>query len=63
MKLKQIIHWPTERISQRVLYLLMGIVGLVFVLFFFVGFDQPYMENPDFNAPLFTDAVLSLCWF
>ncbi len=60
MKLKQIIHWPTERISQRVLYLLMGIVGIVFVLFFFVGFDRPYTENPDFNAPLFTDAVLLL---
>ena len=63
MKLKQIIHWPTERISQRVLYLLMGIVGIVFVLFFFVGFDQPYMEDPDFNAPLFTDAVLLLGFF
>lgn len=60
MKLKQIIHGPTERISQRVLYILMGLVGFVFVLFFFVGFDRPYTENPDFNAPLFTDAVLLL---
>ena len=60
MKLTQIIHWPAEKISQRVLYLLMGLVGIVFLLFFFVGFDRPYMENPDFNAPLFTDAVLLL---
>ncbi len=51
-----------ERISQRVLYVLIGIAALVFVLFFFVGFYTPFAENPAFNAPLLTDALIVFMW-
>lgn len=51
---------PTERISQRVLYVLVGIAAVVFALFFLVGYDMPFDENPDFNAPLFTDVLIGL---
>ena len=51
-----------ERISQRVLYVLIGIAALVFVLFFSVGFYTPFAENPAFNAPLLTDALIVFMW-
>ncbi|MGP1545579.1 MAG: hypothetical protein ACTTI1_04530 [Prevotella intermedia] len=51
-----------ERISQRVLYVLIGIAALLFVLFFSVGFSAPFAENPAFNAPLLTDALIVFMW-
>ena len=60
LRLSNIRHWPTERISQRVLYLLITLAAVVFVLFYGIGYDHPFAENPSFNAPLFTDLLLSL---
>ena len=51
-----------ENISQRIFYLLIGLGILVFGLFFLVGYDMPFDENPDFNAPLFTDVLIVLMW-
>ena len=34
--------WPAERLSSRVLYVLVGITGVVFVLFWLVGFNLPF---------------------
>ena len=51
-----------ERISQRVLYVLIGVIALVFVLFFSVGFYTPFAGDPSFNAPLFTDVLLIFMW-
>ena len=51
-----------ERISQRILYVLIGITALVFILFFSIGFYTPFAENPAFNAPLLTDVVIVLMW-
>lgn len=50
----------TEKISSRVLYVLIGVVAVVFALFYLVGFGTPYLPEPSFNAPMFTDAVLWL---
>ena len=58
LKLHDIAHWPTERISQRVLYLLIALTVLVFALFYFVAYDRPFADDPSFNAPLFTDLLL-----
>ena len=58
MKLHNIAHWPTERISQRVLYLLIALTVMVFALFYFVAYDRPFADDPSFNAPLFTDLLL-----
>lgn len=58
LKLHNIAHWPTERISQRVLYLLIALTVMVFALFYFVAYDRPFADDPSFNAPLFTDLLL-----
>ena len=60
MKFKDIKNWSSEKISQRVFYLLVGVSVVVFALFFLVGYDMPSEENPDFNAPLFTNLLLGL---
>ena len=62
MKFKNVRQWSTEKISQRVFYCLLGLAALVFALFFLVGYDMPFEENPDFNAPLFTDVLIVLMW-
>ena len=62
MKMKDLKGWQTEKISQRVFYVLIGLSVLVFGLFFLVGYGMPFEENPDFNAPLFTDVLLVLMW-
>ena len=62
MKFKNVRQWSTEKISQRVFYCLLGLAALVFALFFLVGYDMPFEENPDFNAPLFTNVLLFLMW-
>lgn len=60
MKFKDIKTWSSEKISQRVFYLLIGVSVVVFALFFLVGYDMPFEENLDFNAPLFTNLLLGL---
>ena len=52
-----------EQISQRILYVLTAVTVLVFGLFYSVGFDRLFIDNPDFNAPLFTDVLLGLIYF
>ena len=54
--------WPTEKISIRVLYLLVAVVAVVFIAFALIGFSRPYDDNPEFNAPLLTDVVLVLMY-
>ncbi|MCI7787240.1 MAG: hypothetical protein MR489_06570 [Prevotella sp.] len=63
--LRDILHgdiskWGTAALSQTVFYVLIAIATLLFALFYVVGYNQPYDENPDINAPLFTGAVI---WF
>lgn len=62
MRIKDLKGWQTEKISQRVFYMLIGLAVLVFGLFFLVGYSMPFEENPDFNAPLFTDVLIGLMW-
>ena len=54
------MRMKTEKISRLVLYGLVAIVLVVFGLFFMVGFDHPYVENSNYNAPALTDLVLLL---
>ena len=49
-----------RKLPSRVLYVLSGVTVLVFALFWLVGFDRPYDDDANFNAPLFTDALLVL---
>ena len=51
-------HWKTEQISGRIFYLLIALTAVLFLLFRFVGYDIPYDENPDYNAPFFTGLLI-----
>lgn len=59
-KLRQAGRWQTEKISQAVLYAIVAVAVLVFALFYLVGYNTPSMDEPGFNAPLLTDALLVL---
>lgn len=48
------------KLASRALYVIVGVIVVVFGLFWLIGFNSPYIEDPNFNAPLFTDAVLVL---
>ena len=58
ISLKSIRQLSAEQISTRVLYVLLAVIVLLFGAFFLIGYDIPYDEDPTFNAPMFTDAVL-----
>lgn len=52
--------WSAEKMSMRVFYVLTALCIAVFALFWLVGYERPFTDNPNFNAPLFTDAVIVL---
>ncbi len=41
----------------------MGISIIVLILFFVVGYDRPFEENPKFTDPMLTDALLIWTYF
>lgn len=47
-----------ERVSQRVLYIVLGITALVFMGFYLLGYDTPFVDDASFKVPLLTDGVL-----
>lgn len=58
---KNLPRWrqlPAEKLSSRVLYVIIALVCLLFALFWLVGYDRPYEDAPNFSAPLFTDVVI-----
>lgn len=50
------------KISSFVLYALFAISAVVLVLFFFVGYDTPYEENPSKYDPQFTGLLMLLMY-
>ena len=46
------------KISNYVMYAIMAISVVVLGLFFLVGYDIPYKEDPKFNDPQFTDLLM-----
>ena len=62
MKISNIKKWSTEKLSQSIFYVLVGFAVITFFLFFFVGYGMPFEENPDFNAPFFTNLLLVTMW-
>ena len=47
-----------EKISKITLWVLMGVSAIIFILYFVIGFDNPYEENPKMNNPQFLDVML-----
>ena len=63
MKIKGLAKMDEERISQRVLYVIVALSAIVFLAFYLVGFDAPFAADSSFNAPLLTDVLLGFMWF
>lgn len=55
---KRMQTWPAEKVSRRAFLILMIIAVVIFALFYGVGFGDLYIDNPNFNAPLFTDVLI-----
>ena len=47
-----------KKLPSRVLYVLVGLIVVIFALFWLIGYDRPFDEDGNFNAPLFTDVLL-----
>lgn len=47
-----------SRLSHAVLVVFVAITVVVFGAFWLVGFNMPFMDDPQFNAPLLTDLVI-----
>ena len=47
-----------SRLSHAVLVVLVAITVVVFGAFWLVGFNMPFMDDSQFNAPLLTDLVI-----
>ena len=58
MKHLDLQHSSTEQLSRWVLYALSALTACLFALYYLIGYDQPYVENPDFNEPLLTTALI-----
>lgn len=63
LKGKDMKSWPALKVSQGLLRVLVGASVLVFLLFWLVGFDRPFIDDPDFNDPLFTNVLLAFVLF
>ena len=63
MKHPNLRHYSTEKISHRVLYALTAVTAVVFSLFYFVDFDHPFYDNPEYNAPKFTGLLIAFIVF
>ena len=63
MKHPNLRHYSTEKISHRVLYALTAVTAVVFCLFYFVDFDHPFYDNPEYNAPKFTGLLIGFIVF
>lgn len=47
-----------DKLSKIILWVLMGINFIVIILFFVIGYDTPWEEDPKQVAPQFTDVLL-----
>ncbi len=54
----KINNWSTEKLSHTILYGMLAVTALVFGLFYLIGYDRPFEENPQFTAPLLTNILL-----
>ncbi|MBO4786817.1 MAG: hypothetical protein J5510_07100 [Prevotella sp.] len=41
---------------------LVGIIAVIFCAFFLIGYDNPYEDNPAFNAPRLTNLIIILSY-
>lgn len=49
---------PADKISGRMLAVLIALSAVLFAAFFLIGYNMPFVDDPSFNAPLLTDVIL-----
>lgn len=49
---------PADKLARRVLIATTGVSALLFAAFYLVGFDTPFIDDANFNAPILTDVLL-----
>ena len=52
-----------EKLSKYTLWAGMGISIVILILFYVIGFDNEFVENPKFNDPALTDVLLIWTYF
>lgn len=62
LSLKDNGRLSARKVSALALYASLALSAVVFGAFYLVGFDVPFDDDPSFNAPLLTDALLWLVW-
>lgn len=58
LNLKEIRRWPADKLSGRLLVVMIVLSAVIFGVFWFIGYDTPFVDDASFNAPLFTDVLL-----
>lgn len=58
LRIPDIGGWPADKLSGRVLLLLISVSAVVFGLYYLVGYDTPFEDNVNYNAPTMTAALL-----
>ena len=48
------------QLSKYIFYILIGATVILFALFWIIGYDMPYVDHPDYSAPLLTGVLI---WF
>ena len=60
MKKNNVRKKPTEKISHLFMFVMMGIIAFVFLLYYLVGYNAPAAWDEKYNSPLLTDLVILL---
>lgn len=55
---KSLRQWSADKIAGRMLMVLIALSVVVFGAFYLVGFNMPFEDDVNFNAPLLTDFLL-----
>lgn len=58
LSVSHIKSMPADKLSGYVLVVLIALAVLLFGAFYLFGYNNPYEEDANFNAPLFTDALM-----
>lgn len=58
MRLTDIRKWSADKIAHTVFYVLLALIVLMFGLFFLVGYEHPFEEDPEYNAPLLSGTLV-----
>lgn len=55
---KNLRNKPADRLAGMVLVAVIAVTAVLFAAFYLVGFDTPFADDANFNAPVLTDVLL-----